>query len=120
MASDRWRSVERLYHAASALPVAEQADFLAKACGGDDSLCREVESLLAHELSAENFLATSAVHAPDVGETHVLADGTIFGAHRILGRLGHGGMGIVYAAEEVDSARRVALKVIAEPLRNKG
>jgi eukaryotic-like serine/threonine-protein kinase len=120
MASDRWLTVERLYHEASALPVTEQADFLAKACAGDDSLCREVESLLAHELSAENFLTTSAAHAPDLVETRALPDGTIFGAYRILHRLGHGGMGIVYAAEEVDSARRVALKVIAEPLRNQG
>jgi eukaryotic-like serine/threonine-protein kinase len=120
MTSDRWPEVERLYHAASALPVKEQADFLADACAGDDSLRREVESLLAHEFSAESFLATPAVHAHFKVEPQALPDGTIFGPYRILHLLGRGGMGIVYAAEEVDSARRVALKVIAEPLRNQG
>ena len=47
-----------------------------------------------------------------------LSLGTIFGPYRILQLLGRGGMGIVYEAEEVDSARRVALKVIATPLQN--
>src|SRR5262245_1048983 len=120
MTSDRWLNVERLYHEASAVPVRERADFLAEACGGDDSLRREVESLLAHELSAESFLETPAVPAPVEAEPQTLPDGTIFGPYRILHLLGRGEMGIVYAAEEVDSARRVALKVIAEPLRNQG
>jgi hypothetical protein len=120
MTPDRWLDVERIYHEASALPVRERAGFLAKACGGDDSLRREVESLLAHELSAESFLETPAVQAHVEVEPQALPDGTIFGPYRILHLLGRGGMGIVYAAEEVDSARRVALKVIAEPLRNQG
>lgn len=118
MTPDRWLNVERLYHVASALPANERADFLAQACAGDDTLRREVESLLVHELSAENFLATSAVDAHVEAMPHVLPGGTIFGPYRILHLLGRGGMGIVYAAEEVDSARRVALKVIAAPLRN--
>jgi serine/threonine protein kinase len=120
MPPDRWSKIDRLYHAASAVPVEERADFLARECAGDDALRREVESLLAHELSAETFLATPAVHAHEAVEPRALPDGTIFGPYRILRVLGRGGMGIVYEAEELDSARRVALKVIAERLRHEG
>src|SRR6185436_19636466 len=104
----------------SALPADRRADFLVEACAEDDSLRREVESLLAHELSAESFLTTPAMEAPVEVVPQVLADGTIFGPYRILHLLGRGGMGIVYAAEELDSGRRVALKVIAAPLRSPG
>lgn len=45
---------------------------------------------------------------PEIGET--------FGRYRIVRRLGHGGMGVVYEAEEADSGRRVALKVINQKL----
>ena len=40
---DRWATVERLYHAAQALPAEQRAPFLAEACAGDDELRREVE-----------------------------------------------------------------------------
>jgi eukaryotic-like serine/threonine-protein kinase len=120
MTPDRWFDVERLYHAASALPADQRAGFLAQACAEDATLRREVESLLAHELSAESFLRTPASEATVELVAQVLSDGTIFGPYRILHVLGRGGMGIVYAAEEVDSGRHVALKVIAGPLRSQG
>ncbi|MBX3746093.1 MAG: protein kinase [Verrucomicrobiae bacterium] len=43
-------------------------------------------------------------------------EGRAFGRYRILRRLGQGGMGVVYEAEETDSGRRVALKVIHQKL----
>src|SRR4051812_26859735 len=120
MTPDRWLDVERIYHAASALPADERADFLAEACAQDDALRREVESLLVYEFSAESFLATPVMEAPLEVVPEVLSDGTSYGPFRILHVLGRGGMGIVYAAEEVDSGRHVALKVIATPLRSQG
>lgn len=46
--------------------------------------------------------------SPEIGQQ--------FGCYKILRRLGHGGMGVVYEAEEADSGRRVALKVINHKL----
>jgi hypothetical protein len=52
MADDRWERIERLYHSALERPEAERASFLAGACGGDEALRREVESLLGEHPSA--------------------------------------------------------------------
>src|SRR3954447_1132363 len=42
-----------------------------------------------------------------------LATGSVFAGHRIEGLVGHGGMGVVYRARDLDLDRSVALKVIA-------
>jgi hypothetical protein len=48
MTPDRWKDVERLYHAAQAEAPEARPAFLAKACGGDEKLQQEVQSLLGH------------------------------------------------------------------------
>jgi eukaryotic-like serine/threonine-protein kinase len=45
-----------------------------------------------------------------------LAAGSSFGGYQLGRVLGRGGMGIVYEAEEIDSGRRVALKVLQQRL----
>ena len=47
MTPERWRQIEGLYHEAMARNASERAAFLASACGGDEMLRREVESLVA-------------------------------------------------------------------------
>ena len=63
MKPDRWREIERLYHAARDRKPDEIAAFLDESCGGDNSLRREVESLLAHRLRAEKFIESPALQA---------------------------------------------------------
>jgi len=114
---ERRRQVDELCDAALDHDVRERAAFVAHACGSDEGLRQEVESLLAHAPRAEGFLA-----AP-IGEVaaHVLADhhgaslvGRQLGSHKILSLLGAGGMGEVYRASDTKLARDVAIKVVAD------
>ena len=65
MGPERWQRIEELYHAALELGESERAEFLAQACGGDEALRREVESLLAYEKPANAFM-----EAPSLGGQH--------------------------------------------------
>jgi serine/threonine-protein kinase len=57
---ERWRQVEQLYHASLQVSTDQRAAFLKNACGDDEELLSEVESLLAHEESAEGFIKAPA------------------------------------------------------------
>ena len=51
-----WQRIEQLYHAAREHAPEARAAFLAEACGDDEALRREVESLLAQPVSVEGVL----------------------------------------------------------------
>src|ERR1700676_1514672 len=55
---------------------------------------------------------TTPAPAPDSGAAAVDFTGQMLGDFRILRRLGEGGMGQVYLAEQVSLKRKVALKVL--------
>lgn len=59
MTPERWRRIEELCHAALERDGTLRAAFLHEACAGDDSLWREVESLLAQEGQIGSFLEAS-------------------------------------------------------------
>src|ERR1041384_2590196 len=61
MDSDRWRRIEQLYNDALACEAGDRASFLARACGSDEELRLEVESLLKHGVT--HFLEEGAVEA---------------------------------------------------------
>ena len=59
MTPKRWRQVKELLHAALTRGESDRTAFLAGACAGDETLQREVESLLAQAPSASRFLDRS-------------------------------------------------------------
>jgi eukaryotic-like serine/threonine-protein kinase len=59
--NERWQEIERIFHAARELDGSARAEFLAKACAGDDDLRREVESLLVQADQVGTFLELPAI-----------------------------------------------------------
>ena len=100
--------LEVLFAETMALPAASRAEFLNRACAGEAELRRRVEALLRASGEVGAFLETTVV--PELAETRPEA---MIGRYKLLERIGEGGVGVVFMAEQEEPVRRkVALKVI--------
>ena len=101
MDSARWRRIEEIYQSAAERRPEERDAFLAAACGADEELRGEVDSLLAQQ-SVDTPLDPPAMD---------LAAGSRLGPYELLEPIGHGGMGAVFKARDTRLNRNVAIKV---------
>jgi eukaryotic-like serine/threonine-protein kinase len=119
---ERWQNVEQIFHAALELDVKDRASLLERECGGDESLRREVESLIQYGRNAGSAFETPCLDivaqalAKETKETG--ANEKLIGArvanYQITSALGHGGMGLVYRAIRSDDTykKEVAIKLV--------
>ena len=109
---------EALYALALKQPANERPAFLDVVCLGDLALGQRLEALLAAHDLPENIVPPQAEAARptielDLAEAPDEAVGQTLGRYKLLERVGEGGCGVVYVAEQTEPVRRrVALKVI--------
>ncbi len=110
MKPPNWPKVEELYHAALERQPARREAFVDQACGGDEELRREVQSLLGYERDAERLLEQPAASAAT--QKLAVVRGTRLGPYEVIEPIGAGGMGEVYRARDTRLGREVAIKVL--------
>ncbi len=118
MKPERWQQIEPLYHAALERESEARAAFLDEACAGDAELRHEVESLLAVDERAAHFIDQPAVEFAAQGfaeEQSTMQLGQRISHYQLLSRLGKGGMGEVFLAQDTSLKRQVALKLLPKP-----
>jgi serine/threonine protein kinase/Tfp pilus assembly protein PilF len=115
MTPERWQQIDNLLQSALACASEERPAFLAQACAGDEPLRLEVESLLASHEHSGNLLETplSQIAADLFVESQPASvEGKTIGLYKVLARLGAGGMGEVYLAQDPRLDRKIALKLL--------
>ncbi len=123
---DRHDIAMALFERVCDLPPAERDQELREACADDPELRRQVETLLLHDSEANPFVAAAesgkivADFMADTGSAS--PDGAALpdciGPYRIVRKIGSGGMGIIYEAQQESPRRRVALKILRADVIN--
>jgi serine/threonine protein kinase/tetratricopeptide (TPR) repeat protein len=124
---ERFQRIDRLVSQALARDASERDSFLDRECARDPELRAEVESLLACNDGAGSFLsappsqlAAELVTAGELEKTQPAraqeepepTNGSTLGRYVVRGKLGRGGMGVVYLADDPELSRRIAIKLV--------
>jgi tRNA A-37 threonylcarbamoyl transferase component Bud32/TolB-like protein len=110
--SDQWQRIDSVFSGALPLSPGERAAYLDATCATDAELRTEVERLLASSDAAGNFLEVlDGERAAQLLEPFPETTGAI-GRYKVVRKIGSGGMGIVYLADDASLKRQVAVKLL--------
>ncbi|MBV8572384.1 MAG: protein kinase [Acidobacteriaceae bacterium] len=113
---ERWNIIQEIFQAALERPLTERKTYISEACGDDEDLRSEVESLLANDADAETVLRS--VLAGDIRDIENTANcseaGLQLGPYRLVRDIDSGGMGSVYLGVRSDDQyfQIVAIKMV--------
>lgn len=115
-AKDRFQRVEALFRAAGALPADQRDDYLSRQCADDTSILDQVRALLrADQLAAgplDQVALVPVASALDADPLPTPDPPPAIGRYRVIRKIGEGGMGAVYEAEQENPRRSVAVKLL--------
>jgi eukaryotic-like serine/threonine-protein kinase len=109
---DQWERIKELFASALEQAPGHRSAFLRSACGRDEELRAELDSLLA---SFDSDKSSPGSSAPSPAKANTAAEaGQQIGHYRVIRQIGTGGMGAVYLAVRADDEynKRVAIKLV--------
>jgi serine/threonine protein kinase len=115
MTPERWSQVKMLLERALARPSHEREEFLRHACGKDEDLYAEVAHLVNAHSADPNLHESHPETAPLESQKDPRIGLIVKNRYRIRSRLGSGGIGVVYLAEDLNlMSRLVVVKFLHE------